>query len=415
MRQALFLASLLLASACAPSLPELPADIAYETATDYEPVSGEAPDGDVLCTPPLFWYDGACRTSDLLIATTGGYDVPFSGAVWIAPEENTFRLAEVAFSERLGGPDGTDLSLSAAYDRFMVIGRDGADTVWAYDPAHGQTTMLRPPEDRYLNFMDAAWDGSRYTVSANEATVLFSFDENGTFSGTIDLMSQVPEGIPPSPAALLFHNGTLTVALQMLGPDWASRGGRLGRWDDEGSWHEPIPLPLADPVGPLAMNHRLSSRHLFVACAGSYQARNGGLVRVDLFSAEATTILNETTEPFSPLDVKVGPLAVTNEGNIYFTAFDADWKGHLQVLRRDGTVERIVSGINAFAAIPLDYSPRTNRLYFFTQRTVENAIASYLTVLDTTSETIVDARKIAGAPAALRVWIRDPLPMHERR
>ncbi len=410
-----FILAVLFMSACAPSLPELPADIPYETVTDYEPVGGETPDTDAFCPPSLFWYDGACRTSDIIIATTDGYDAPFSGKVFVAPEEDVAHLAEIAFSERLGGPDGTDLSLATAYDRFMVIGRDGADTVWVYQPESKENTILRSPDQRYLNFMDAAWDGARYIVSANEATTLFLFEEDGTFSGTIDLGSQVPEKITPSPAALLFHDGMLFTALQMLGPDWTSRGGRIARRDAEGAWHEPIPLPLADPVGPLVVNHRLSPHHLFVACAGSYQARNGGLVRVDLFSAEATTILHETTEPLSPLNVKVGPLAVTNERDIYFTAFDADWRGHLQVLRRDGTVHRLVSDINAFAAIPLDYSPRTGRLYFFTQKSVRDMVTSYLNVLDTATGTVSFSTAITGAPAALRVWIRDPLTMHERR
>ncbi len=405
------------AFACAPALPELPADIPYETVTDYEAIGGETSDTDNRCDPTLFWYDGVCRTSDLIVATTGGYDAPFSGKVLRVPEEDLTRLAVVAFPEPVGGPTGTDLSLSVSYDRFMVIGRDGADTVWVYGADGRYRVTLRSPTTDYLNFMDAVWDGTRYIVSANEATVLFLFDEQGATIGTVDLTVQMPEeGIPPSPAAILLDNGILLIALQMLGPDWISRGGSLARWKTAAEWHNPIDLPVANPVGPLVMNRALSTRHLFVSCVGSYQARNGGLVRVDLFGADATTILSETTDSLSPLNVKVGPLAVTNDGDIYFTAFDADWKGHLQVLRRDGTVQRVVSAINAFAAVPLDYSPHTGRLYFFTQQTEGDSVTSYLNAFDTRRETIEETIEIPGAPAALRVWIREPLSStHERR
>jgi len=401
--------------ACAPALPELPADIPYETVTDYAPVTGETPDEEPVCPAGSGWYDDACRASDLVVATTGGYDAPFSGRLFIAPGEDIASLAEIPFPTPLGGSHGTDLSLATAYDRLMVIGRDGADAVWIFEPASGRHTVLRAPEQRYLNFLDAAWDGTRYIVSANEENALLAFDAAGTFRDRWSLAAQAPTGTPPAPAALFAGNGFVLVALQLLGPDWVSQGGRIARFDSDGMARMPLILPLANPVGPLVMNRRLSTRHLFTACAGSYQARDGGLVRIDLFSGAAHAILRETSEPLSPLNVKVGPLAVTNEGEIYFTAFDADWRGHLQVLRRDGTVRRVFSGINAFAAIPLDYSPRTDRLYFFSQEIVDGAVVSRLNALDVMRETIVAREALQDAPAALRIWIREPSPQHKRR
>jgi len=406
MRQGCLILAAAFLCACAPDLSELPADIEYAATTDYEPVGGESADIDVECPPDTFWYDGACRSSDLVVATTGGYDVPFSGRVFVAQGERLDALSELSFPVPLGGPDGTDLSLAVAPDRLMVVGRDGADTVWAYEPARKRFTTLRPPEGVYLNVQDAAWDGARYVVSANQNDALFTFDATGAAAPPLPLGDFSLPGTAPSPAALFIDGGRLSAALQMLGDDWSSRGGRLARFGADGATRDPLDLPLADPVGPLAVNRALSSRHLFVSCAGSYQARDGGIVRVDLFTGEASSILHETSEPLSPLNVKVGPLAVTNRGDIYFVAFDADWRGHLQMLGRDGTVRRVVSDINAFAAVPIDHSPRTGRLYFFDQRFENGAPQSRLNAFDVVTGDITTT-PFDGAPAALRVWIRD--------
>lgn len=398
-------------SACAPALPELPADIDYSAATDYRATGdGGIPDDDVICSGGTHAYLGRCVAVDLVVATTGGYDAPRSGRIFIAPDERLDDLREIEFPAPTGGAGGTDLTLATAADRLMIIGRDGADTVWVYEPRNGtpRFTTIHSPVAGYANFHDALWDGEQYIVSANQLDRLLLFDENGTPAGEIPLAVLASDGTTPAASALLRNGDRTYAAIQLLGADWLSRGGRLARWDDDGMSLTPIDLPLTNPTSKLAVEPLLSPRQLFLSCSGSYQARDGGIVRVDLFTGEATVILRETTDDLSPFNMKVGDIAVTRGGDIYFTAFDADWQGHLQVLERNGTVRRIVQGINAFAAIPLDTSPFTGHLYFFDQVSENNATISRLNALETATGDITTI-PIPDAPAALRVWIRDPL------
>lgn len=401
-------------SSCAPDLPELPADIEYSTGTDYRAAcDGEMPDEDLLCPAGAHPYLGRCVAVDLVVATTGGYDAPRSGRILIAPDERLDDLREIEFPTPLGGPDGTDITIATAPDRLMVVGRDGADTVWIYEPRDGtpRFTTIRSPVAGYANFHDVLWEGTRYIVSANQLDRLLLFDENGTPTGEIPLASFASEGIDPAPSALLQNGDRTYAALQLLGGDWVSRGGRLARFASDKTPLAPLDLPLADPVSKLAVEPLLSPDRLFVSCSGSYQGRDGGIVRIDLFTGDTIVILRETTDELSPLNVKVGDLAATRHGDIYFTAMDSDWQGHLQVLERDGTVRRIVRNINAFAAIPLEASPFTGRVYFFDQIFDDNAAVSRLNALDTATGAITTI-PFDGAPAAIRLWIRTMSTTH---
>ncbi len=406
----LFLLMAFLPVACAPDLSELPTDIDMTAATDYTaPTDNTISDDDTVCPAGTSAYLGSCVVADLIIATTGGYDAPRSGHILLAPGERLDELRELTFPTPLGGPEGTDLTLATAPDRLMVVGRDGADTVWVYEPRNGDPryTTIASPVDGYANFHDALWDGTRYIVSANQLDRLLLFDATGAPDGGIPLSSFAPDGTEPAPSALLQTGGRTLTALQLLGPDWLSRGGRLARHTAEGTPLDPIDLPLADPTSKLAVNPLLSRDQLFVSCSGSYQARDGGITRVDLFTGKVSVILHETTEEHSPLDVKMGDLAVLADGRIYFTAMDGDWQGHLQVLERNGTVRRIVSDINAFAAISIDQSPFTGRVYFFDQIFADGSPRSRFNALDTATGNITTI-PFDGAPAALRLWIHEP-------
>ncbi|HNT29059.1 MAG TPA: hypothetical protein PKH10_12890, partial [bacterium] len=361
---------LLLITACAPDLPELPADIEYSAGTDYRATANdERPDDDIICPAGAHPHVGRCVVVDLVVATTAGYEAPRSGRVLIAPDERLEELRELEFPMPLGGADGTDLTIATAPDRLMVVGRDGADTLWVYEPRNDtpRFTKILSPVAGYTNFHDVLWDGARYIVSANELDRLLLFDETGSPAGEIPLATFAFDGVAPAPSALLRNGERAYAALQLIGDDWLSRGGRIARFERDGTPLTPMVLPLANPTSKLAVEPLLSPDRLFVSCSGSYQARDGGIVRTDLFTGETTVILRETTDDLSPLNVKVGDLAVTPEGDIYFTAFDEDWRGHLQVLRRDGAVHRISDDINAFAAIPLEASPFSGRVYFFDQ------------------------------------------------
>lgn len=409
MKRLLFLMAFL-PVACAPDLAELPTDIDLSAATDYTALTDSTvPDDDMVCPAGTSAYLGSCVVADLVVATTGGYDAPRSGHILIAPGERLDDLRELTFPTPLGGPEGTDLTLATAADRLMVVGRDGADTVWVYEPRDGDPrfTTIASPVDGYANFYDALWDGTRYIVSANQYDRLLLFDRSGTPTGEIPLAAFAPDGTDPAPAALLQTTGRMLTALQLLGPDWLSRGGGLARHETDGTPLDPILLPLNDPTSKLAVNPLLSPDQLFISCSGSYQARDGGIVRVDLFTGNVSVILRETTDEHSPLNVKVGDLAVLADGRIYFTAMDGDWQGHLQVLERDGTVRRIASDINAFAAIPIDQSPFTGRIYFFDQIFADGSPRSRLNALDTATGKITTT-PFDGAPGALRLWIHEP-------
>lgn len=409
MKRLLFLMAFL-PVACAPDLAELPTDIDMTAATDYTALTDSTvPDDDTVCPAGSSAYLGSCVVADLVVATTGGYDAPRSGHILLAPGERLDELRELTFPTPLGGPEGTDLTLATAPDRLMVVGRDGADTVWVYEPRSGDPrfSTIASPIDGYANFYDALWDGTRYIVSANQYDRLLLFDRSGKPAGELPLAAFAPDGTAPAPAALLQTGGRTLTALQLLGPDWLSRGGGLARHETDGTPLDPIMLPLNDPTSKLAVNPLLSPDQLFISCSGSYQARDGGIIRVDLFTGKTPIILHETTDDHSPLNVKVGDLAVLADGRIYFTAMDGDWQGHLQVLERDGTVRRIASDINAFAAIPIDQSPFTGRIYFFDQTFVGNVPQSRLNALDTTTDTITTI-PFDGAPSALRLWIHQP-------
>jgi len=338
----------------------------------------------------------------LLVGTVKGYDVPYSGEVFYSVEENISDMKKAEFSG-FGSASGADIEISTWDEGFMVIGRHDSTEIKIFrlkDDGQFEKRVLKDESGEYLNFHDGVYNHIKdeFLFSANAKDTLFAYEEGGVRN------IKISENKNISPSKMRVIGDTLFVTLQNMNDSFTSTRGEISVVSLDDYSFMTVELPAKNPVGKIEYNSAFDRNHIYVACAGSWQKRDGALVRVNIETLKSETVLKESSEVGSILNGDFVDISITDNGLIYIVFSDNSERWINKLLEFDtksGTIKEVDSGINAFAATPLDYSPLTGRVYYFADIKHETYLRSFDTVDKNIEEELMEQ-----APASLRIWKR---------
>ncbi len=407
----LFLLVFIIAACGKDNVPDLPENIdTSESDLDIQiiPDSDDFMDNDTVpCPDSLSNYDGKCVKTYLAIAQTEGYSKPFSGHFYLAENEDIGNIKEIPMN-KLGSSKGADLNISVSSDRVMIVGRDGADNVSVYKfGAERKTSFEEIPaySDSYLNYHDAAYNyiKNEYLITANQFNYLLKYDESYS---EIDISSLYDKDLSnASPSRIAIFKNKAFLSLQCLNNDFASQGGVVGVIDLETYKIQKIVLNEKNPYSKFAYNPAFDADHIYFVASGSWEKRDGALLRISLSTGSVETVISESETVGGILNVDFVDVSLTNNGNIFLIVSDNTEKWMNKIIKIDAAkkvVEDFDSGINAFAATAIDYSPVSDTIYYFRDSGSRTELVAYNVGKKT--ETIY---KLSYGPAALRVFFRE--------
>ncbi len=336
----------------------------------------------------------------LLVGTVKGYDVPYSGKVFYSVEESISDLKKLEF-QGFGSPHGSDIEISTWDEGFMVIGRHDSTEINIFhvkDDGDFEITSFKDESGKYLNFHDGVYNHLKdeFLFSANAKDTLFAFKDG------IVKKVRISDNENISPSKMRVIGDTLFVALLNMDDSFTSTKGEISVVSLKDYSFETVELPAKNPVGKIEYNPVFDKNHIYIACAGSWQKRDGALVRVNIETFKSESVLKETSETGSVLNGDFVDVSIADNGIIYIVFSDNSERWINKLLEFDtvkGTVKEIDSGINAFAATPLDYSSLTRKVYYF----VDVKHETYLRSFDTVDKNI-EEQLMEQAPASLRIW-----------
>lgn len=172
-----------------------------------------------------------------------------------------------------------------------------------------------------------------YEISKTDLTVIDSI-----------IIPMPADSSNPAPSGSCIVHGKLYVAQQFMGAMYsATRNGQLLVIDvATNTITDSINLPLMNPYSDVVVS--ADSSMLYVSCAGTFLG-DGGVVKVDITNATATTLADVTTNPGASLDIDVS-------GNLYI---QAGYYGSYALLKYDmatATVSTLnvtqIKGVDAF-------------------------------------------------------------------
>jgi hypothetical protein len=338
----------------------------------------------------------------LLVGTVKGYDVPFSGEVFYSVEENMSSLKRIDHAG-FGSPGGSDIEISVWEEGFMVIGRHDSTEIKIFrlkDDGDFEMTQFRDESGEYLNFHDGVYNHLKdeFLFSANAKDTLFAFKD-----GVVKKV-RISDNENISPSKMRVIGDTLFIALLNMNDSFTSTKGEISVVSLKDYSFETIKLPAKNPAGKIEYNPVFDRNHIYIACAGSWQKRDGALVRVNIETFEPEEVLKESSSTGSILNGDFVDVSIADNGMIYIVFSDNSERWINKLLEFDtksGTVKEVDSGINAFAATPLDYSPLTGKVYYFSDIKHETYLRSFDTVDKNIEEQLMEQ-----APASLRIWKR---------
>jgi len=393
----LFIAILLFVLiSCEDTVPTLPEDYDWSGNVDFDIGEGE---------------DVEYEKSALIVATSEGYSVPFSGHLYISYDENIADLKEEKVDFKLGGSVTTDLNLAVAGDRFMIIGRDGADSIgWLIkgdDESSNREGSIAKVFDSYVNLHDAIYNelDSSYLVTANQHNAIFHVKDGGNKIDEISL-EKIAEPFKASPAASRIRviGKNAYVTLQLLDENWKSMGGVVAVIDLEDYSITTIETELSNLFGKIEYNPAADSEHIYIAASGTLSGgvRDGGIVRININSRKSEILIGESSEPGNILNSKFIDLSISNSGTLFLMVSDDTDKYRSKILKieRSGKVTELDSEVNSVAGSPMDYSPLTDTLYYFRNEKDKTFLCS----ADAESGEIMN-EELEFAPNAVKVWL----------
>lgn len=350
-------------------LPELP---------DNESVIDDA----IVLDLDIAQTDDDDISEDLIVATVGGYDVPFSGRVYFSVSGAMDDLIPVK-SPAMGSAEGSDLALSVWDKGFFVIGRYDSSRLYFFkDDGSGgfDPEELDLSGGKVLNLQDGVYNPLRdeFIVSALNSSSLIIIKD-----GEITEL-KISENENASPAKMRIIGGKLYVAMQNLDEKWRSQAGQVAVVGLDDHDVSIIDLPVMNPVGKIEYNGSVDPDHFYIACAGGWQKRDGAILRVDLETGGSQIILSESGEEGSLLDGDMVDVSLAGNGDLYlvFSNNSDRWTNRLlkyETLK--GRVSMVDSGLNAFAANPVEYSAGSKKVYYF----ADEGPDTYLKSIDTVS------------------------------
>jgi len=392
MKKLIFILSALFFSGCGDAgLPDLP---------DGEIVTENAPvlDFDIIEN------NDESIESDLIVATVGGYDVPFSGKVFLSENEEIQDLVRIRKDEKIGSSTGSDIAVSTWDGGFFVIGRHDSSTAYFFDEKSTKDgfdfSSIDIGKGNYINLQEGVYNHFKdeFIFSALNSNYLIILKNN-----TVSKL-QISENANASPAKMRIIKSKLFVAMQNLNESWQPGSGEMAVIDMETYSVKRFGLTSKNPVGKIEYNQSVDVGHFYIACSGSWQKRDGAVLRIDIETFESTEILKESDNG-GLLDGDFVDLTIADNGDFYivFSNNSDRWINRLfKYDTKKGVISQIDSGVNAFAANPVDFSPVTKKIYYF----ADFGPDTFLRSMNTDSGEFEEI-KLDEGPAFVKVWIRN--------
>ena len=350
--------------------------------------------------------------SHIIVATVGGYDVPMSGHVYYAENESLMDgLKEILVAGGMGSSDGADLNLAAFAEGFAVVGRHDSSSLYFFTPDFKFESEIQIKPDTYINMQDMVYNPFKdeFVISSlnydtptskkNYSNKIFILKKTSP-EPTITML-EISDDESASPAKMKVIGKKLFIALQNLNTQAISAKGELAVVDLEDYSVDTVALPTTNPTGKIEYNKNVDKNHLYLTTTGNWKQGDGALLQVNIDTYEVKIVLRESEEENNILDGDFVDLSIADNGN-FFIIFSNDiiYNENSLLLYKpnEGKVSKIDSGLNAFAANPIDYSSVSGRIYYF----VDEKSDTYLKALD--SESYDEMKLLLDyGPAALRV------------
>ena len=340
--------------------------------------------------------------SSLLVATIKGYDVPRSGKVYEFDVSDLNVITQS--SENLFGSDtGSDTNLAVFDNTFSVLARNYGKDVYFFKDITEDTmtfdTYTEKSED-YINYQDMVYNSVRdeYVISAH------SLDELIIFKDGVFKRQKITDEDGIFPVRMRTIGEKIFINLQYLDTQWNSQKGVIAVVDMNDYSSEYVDLGVKNPVGKIEYNPDFDKNHIYTTCSGSWAKRDGAIVRIDLNTGKVEKVLSESDEEGSLLDVDLVDISITDSGNFYIVVSDnnANWVNKLYILNtKEGKVSEVDTGVNAFAANPIDYCPVTDMVYYF----CDDKEKTFLKARSVKSGN-VESYELDAGPASVKVWTR---------
>ena len=387
-----------------------PADDNGETnIPDNDPTENpdpETPDE----TPDEEISEPEIAASHLIVATVGGYDVPMSGHVYYAKDGNLANFKEIPVAGGMGSSDGADLNVAAWENGFAVVGRHDSSSLYFFTSGFEFDQEIQIKPDTYINMQDMVYNPFKdeFIVSALNFDTPSSKQQysNRIFvlkKGTENKISEleISDNESASPAKMKVVGKKLFVALQNLDSHNTSAKGEIAVVDLEDYSVERIALPTTNPTGKIEYNAKVDKNHIYLTTTGNWKQGDGALLQVNIDTYDVKKVLSESEEENNILDGDFVDLSIADSGD-FFIIFSNNIlyndNSLLLYKPKEGKISKIDSGLNAFAANPIDYSSVNGKIYYF----VDKKSDTYLKALD--SETFDETELLLEyGPAALRV------------
>jgi hypothetical protein len=342
--------------------------------------------------------------SSLIVATVGGYDVPFSGKALFSNDESFEGLEYVHEDEQMGSSDGADITIGGWDDGFFIVGRHDSSNIYFFDENSTKDgfdfSSIDLGNGNYINLQEGIYNPFK------EEFIFSAMSSNKLIILKNDVISElkISDSEFASPSKMRMINDKLYVSMLNLNDQWVSEKGEIAVIDLSSYEVNTVLLPSQNPTGGIEYNGNVDKDHLYIACSGTWQKRDGSLARVNLNTLNAAKVLSESDKG-DILDGDFVDVSIADNGMFYiiFSHNNDGWINKL--LKYDpkkGTVSQIDSGINAFAAKPIDYSPVTHKLYYF----ADSGPDTFLRSLDTVTDKM-DELKMEAGPAAVKIWVRE--------
>ena len=350
--------------------------------------------------------------SHIIVATVGGYDVPMSGHVYYAENESLMDgLKEILVAGGMGSSDGADLNLAAFAEGFAVVGRHDSSSLYFFTPDFKFESEIQIKPDTYINMQDMVYNPFKdeFVISSlnydtptskkNYSNKIFILKKTSP-EPTITML-EISDDESASPAKMKVIGKKLFIALQNLNTQAISAKGELAVVDLEDYSVDTVALPTTNPTGKIEYNKNVDKNHLYLTTTGNWKQGDGALLQVNIDTYEVKIVLRESEEENNILDGDFVDLSIADNGN-FFIIFSNDiiYNENSLLLYKpnEGKITKIDSGLNAFAANPIDYSSVSGRIYYF----VDEKSDTYLKALD--SESYEEMKLLLDyGPAALRV------------
>lgn len=399
---------------CEATLPDLPE---MEESMDVDPFeiddADETPDSESDDAGDSEIKEPEITATHIIVAEVGGYDVPMSGKVFYAKDEKLGDFKEIQVEGGMGSVDGADLNLAVFGSGFAAVGRDKSSSLYFFTQDFKFEREIKIQPDVYINMQDAVYNPFKdeYVISAlNSDTYdahkkysnkVFILKKGGSESSVSEL--EISDNESATPAKMRVVGKKLFVALQNLNDQAVSDKGEIAVVSLEDYSIKRVELPLRNPTGKIEYNAKVDKNHIYFVATGNWQKRDGALLQMDIETYEVKVVLRESADENNLLDGDFVDVSVADNGKFYiiFSNNSSKWENNLLKFDpEEGVVSKIDSNVNAFAANPMDFSPKTGRIYYF----VDEKSDTYLKYLDTNtgkSESLL----LEFGPASLRVKI----------